>query len=63
MNQDLTEDQKAQLKTELDSLKTQLTGDIFEDGDVMDQILDIELKLGLIKKNTEGQQECFGCGS
>ena len=63
MNEELSAEDKALLNSQLEALKGQLTGDIFGDGEVMDQILEIELKLGLIKKNSDSPQECIGCGS
>lgn len=55
--------EKKQLEAKLSLLKSQLTGDIFADGEVMDQILEVETALGLIQPNKNSPQQCFGCGS
>lgn len=48
---------------ELQDLKSELTGDMFQDMELMDKILEIEKELGIIQVNTDSPFECEGCGS
>ncbi len=47
----------------IEELKGTLTGDIFADGEVMDEILKLEIEAGITKPNTNGFAECVGCGA
>lgn len=51
-----------ELQEELVVLKAKLTGDMFQDMDIKDQIHNIEMKLKGIKP-MDSHFECFGCGS
>ena len=52
------------MESKLKELKAQLTGDIFQDGEIMDEILKLEIELGIIKPKQEGSDyECEGCGA
>ena len=50
------------LQTELDRLNAQLTGDMFQDMDIKDQIHNIEMKLKGVKP-MDSHFDCVGCGS
>jgi len=50
------------LQEELAQLKTQLTGDMFHDMDIKDQIHNLEMKIKGIKP-MDSHFDCFGCGS
>lgn len=51
-----------ELQEELVVLKAKLTGDMFQDMDIKDQIHNIEMKLKGIKP-MDSHFDCFGCGS
>lgn len=52
------------LKERLQFLKDNLTGDFFADMEAHDEIMDIEIKLGIRKPNANGSYfECEGCGA
>ena len=51
-----------ELQDELKQLKTQLTGDMFQDMDIKDQIHNIEMKLKGVKP-MDSHFDCVGCGS
>lgn len=53
---------KVQLTQEIENLKTQLTGDMFKDMDVKDQIHNLEMKLNGTKP-MDSSIDCIGCGS
>lgn len=51
-----------ELQDELIQLKSQLTGDMFQDMDIKDQIHNIEMKLKGVKP-MDSHFDCVGCGS
>lgn len=53
---------KEQLEKEISSLESQLTGDMFTDMDIKDQIHNLKMKLNGVKP-MDSQFECVGCGS
>lgn len=53
---------KEQLKKEIEELKGQLTGDMFQDMDIKDKIHNLEMKLNGTKP-TDSHFDCVGCGS
>lgn len=55
-------EQHEQLQAEIDQLKTQITGDIFADMDLRDQIHNLEMKLNGVRP-MDSHIECVGCGS
>jgi hypothetical protein len=55
-------EQHEQLQVEIDQLKTQITGDIFADMDLRDQIHNLEMKLNGVRP-MDSHIECVGCGS
>jgi len=50
------------LQDEIITLKTQLTGDLFADMDIKDQIHNLEMKLNGVKP-IDTYVDCVGCGS
>ena len=50
------------LQAEIDKLKSQLTGDMFSDMDIKDQIHNLEMKLKGVKP-MDSHFDCVGCGS
>jgi hypothetical protein len=51
-----------QLSTEIQSLNSQLTGDMFKDMDIKDEIHNLTMKLNGVKP-MDSNFECVGCGS
>jgi len=51
-----------QLSQEIQSLNSQLTGDMFKDMDIKDQIHNLTMKLNGVKP-LDSSFECVGCGS
>lgn len=51
-----------QLQTQLEELKSQLTGDMFQDMDIKDQIHNLEMKINGVKP-MDSHFDCVGCGS
>lgn len=56
------EEQHLQLQAEIEQLKTQLTGDLFGDMDIKDQIHNLEMKLNGVRP-MDSHIDCVGCGS
>lgn len=54
--------EKEQIKAEIETLKAKLTGDMFQDMDIKDQIHNLEMKLNGTKP-TDSHFDCVGCGS
>lgn len=50
------------LQQEIDALNAQLTGDMFSDMDIKDQIHNLEMKLKGVKP-MDSHFDCVGCGS
>ncbi|MDB3906503.1 hypothetical protein N9355_03435 [Crocinitomicaceae bacterium] len=50
------------LQEEIDTLKAKLTGDMFQDMDIKDQIHNLEMKLKGVKP-MDSHFDCVGCGS
>lgn len=61
----MTELDKKLTQARIDELKTQLTGNLFKDGELMDQIYQLKLKLNpKIKDNPSlDTEDCLYCGS
>ena len=53
---------KESLQEEINALKSQLTGDMFNDMDIKDQIHNLEMKLNGVKP-MDSHFDCVGCGS
>lgn len=53
---------KEQLEQEITALKDKLTGDMFQDMDIKDQIHNLEMKLNGVKP-MDSHFDCVGCGS
>jgi hypothetical protein len=51
-----------QLSQEIQSLNSQLTGDMFKDMDIKDEIHNLTMKLNGVKP-MDSNFECVGCGS
>jgi len=49
-------------KAQIEKLRGQLTGDMFSDMDLKDQIHNLEMKLNGIKPK-DSYIDCIGCGS
>lgn len=54
--------EKEVLQAQLEELKSQLTGDMFQDMDLKDQIHNLEMKLNGVKP-MDSHFDCVGCGS
>jgi hypothetical protein len=50
------------LAQEIEGLKSQLTGDMFQDMDLKDKIHNLEMQLKGVKP-TDSHFDCVGCGS
>jgi hypothetical protein len=50
------------LAQEIETLRNQLTGDMFNDMDIKDQIHNLEMKLHGVKP-MDSHFDCVGCGS
>jgi len=53
---------KEQIQSEIDHLKSQLTGDMFQDMEIKDQIHNLEMKVNGVKP-MDTHIDCVGCGS
>lgn len=53
---------KEQLEKEISNLESQLTGDMFNDMDIKDQIHNLTMKLNGVKP-MDSHFDCVGCGS
>jgi len=53
---------KEEIKKNIEELKKQLTGDMFQDMEIKDQIHNLEMKLNGTKP-TDSHFDCVGCGS
>lgn len=51
-----------QLQNQIDDLTSQLTGDMFSDMDIKDQIHNLKMKLNGVKP-MDSHFDCVGCGS
>ncbi|MBO6494679.1 MAG: hypothetical protein JJ978_03855 [Roseivirga sp.] len=51
-----------QLQKQIDDLTSQLTGDMFNDMDIKDQIHNLKMKLNGVKP-MDSHFDCVGCGS
>ncbi len=60
--QDSMETTHQDLQQEIDALKSQLTGDMFNDMDIKDKIHNLEMKLKGVRP-MDSHIECIGCGS
>lgn len=53
---------EATIQQEIEELKNKLTGDMFQDMDIKDQIHNLEMKLKGVKP-MDSHFDCVGCGS
>ena len=53
---------KEQLEKEIESLTAQLTGDMFQDMEIKDQIHNLKMKVNGVKP-MDSHFDCVGCGS
>ena len=53
---------KNELKTQIEELKSQLTGDMFQDMELKDKIHNLEMQLNGTKP-VDSHFDCVGCGS
>ena len=53
---------KEQLENEIESLTAQLTGDMFKDMEIKDQIHNLKMKVNGVKP-MDSHFDCVGCGS
>ncbi|MHA7131903.1 hypothetical protein [Algoriphagus namhaensis] len=58
----MSEIQMKELETQIAELKGQLTGDMFADMELRDQIHNLEMKLKGVKP-MDSSIDCIGCGS
>jgi hypothetical protein len=58
----MTEQQKQALEEAITSLKSQLSGDMFADMEIRDQIHNLEMQLKGVKP-VDSHFDCIGCGS
>jgi hypothetical protein len=55
-------EERKKLEEDVAKLKSQITGDMFQDMDLKDKIHNIEMKLNGTKP-TDSHFDCVGCGS
>jgi hypothetical protein len=58
----MTTEQTASLEQRIEDLKSSLTGDMFQDMDIRDQIHNLEMQLKGVKP-MDSHIDCIGCGS
>ena len=58
----MSEEEKAEIKTTIISLEAKLTGDMFNDMNIKDEIHNLQMKLNGTKP-TDSHFDCIGCGS
>lgn len=58
----MTTEQTASLEQRIEDLKSSLTGDMFQDMDIRDQIHNLEMQLKGVKP-MDNHIDCIGCGS
>jgi hypothetical protein len=58
----MSEEEKAEIKTTIVSLEAKLTGDMFNDMNIKDEIHNLQMKLNGTKP-TDSHFDCIGCGS
>lgn len=54
--------EKEQLQAEIKALEAKLTGDMFKDMDIKDEIHNLKMKLNGVKP-MDSHIDCIGCGS
>ena len=54
--------ESGELTSQIESLKTKLTGNMMEDMEIRDQIHNLEMKLKGVKPE-DSHFDCIGCGS
>ncbi len=54
--------EKEQLQAEIKALEAKLTGDMFQDMDIKDEIHNLKMKLNGVKP-MDSHIDCIGCGS
>ncbi|EQC44158.1 hypothetical protein [Bacteriovorax sp. DB6_IX] len=59
---DLSQEVKSELEEQIKTLESQLTGNLFDDMDIKDQIHNIKMKINGVKP-VSSTFECVGCGS
>lgn len=58
----MTTEQTTSLEQRIEDLKSSLTGDMFQDMDIRDQIHNLEMQLKGVKP-MDSHIDCIGCGS
>ncbi|GAB2616974.1 hypothetical protein [Belliella aquatica] len=58
----MTTEQTASLEQRIEDLKSSLTGDMFQDMDIRDQIHNLEMQIKGVKP-MDSHIDCIGCGS
>lgn len=58
----MSTEQKIAIEQEIENLKSNLTGDMFQDMETRDQIHNLEMQLKGIKP-IDSHFDCIGCGS
>jgi hypothetical protein len=58
----MEEKERTRIEQDIELLKTQLSGDMFQDMDLKDKIHNLEMKLNGTKP-TDSHFDCVGCGS
>jgi hypothetical protein len=54
---------KEEIKQKIEQLQSKLTGDMFADMDLREEIHNLEMQLNEVQKPDGSPFECFGCGS
>jgi hypothetical protein len=58
----MSTEQRIALEQEIENLKSNLTGDMFQDMETRDQIHNLEMQLNGVKP-IDSHFDCIGCGS
>jgi hypothetical protein len=58
----MTEQERTEIESMIKGLKSRLSGDMFQDMNIKDEIHNLEMKLNGTKP-TDSHFDCIGCGS
>lgn len=58
----MTDEKRKEIKQTIESLEKQLTGDMFQDMNLKDEIHNLEMQLKGVKPE-DSSFDCIGCGS
>tara|TARA_R110000772_G_scaffold206887_1_gene317475 strand:+ start:127 stop:303 length:177 start_codon:yes stop_codon:yes gene_type:complete len=58
----MTEEERKEIENSIAGLESQITGDMFQDMNIKDEIHNLRMKLNGTKP-TDSHFDCFGCGS